>query len=61
VVRARIDAGAYSVVRHPASENATSADEPPLASRAAVAGAPVLVSLVLTEAGWRIDDVGAAP
>ena len=54
VVRARIDAEAYTVVGRTTSEAV-------LESRPAVVGVPVLVHLVLTEVGWRIDDVGAAP
>jgi hypothetical protein len=54
VVRARIDAGAYTVVGRTASAAVVE-------SRPAVVGVPVLVHLVLTEVGWRIDDVGAAP
>lgn len=51
VVRARIDAGAYTV------EDSTRV----LESRAAVTGVPVLLHLLLTDEGWRIDDVEVEP
>ena len=50
VLRARIDSGAYTVTGAAGST-----------PRPAVPGAPVLVDLVHTDAGWRVSDLRAAP
>ena len=48
VLRARIDAGAYTVVGRSGSQ-----------ARPASVGEPVLVHLVRTEVGWRVADLRA--
>ena len=50
VLRARVDAGPYAVTGPTGST-----------PRAAVKGAPVLVDLVRTDAGWRVSDLRSAP
>ena len=50
VLRARVDAGSYTVTGASGSS-----------ARPAVPGSPVLVDLVLTDAGWRVSDLRPAP